>query len=454
MKTPRFARFFIAAFCVFCGIWAAACQDVAPEPSVDFWFQSGRITGINSNTAAAELSLPEFLYLGMRDIYYWNNRVPSGLNPASFPTPDSLLSFTIARPDDRFSAIIQDGMGYYNRLTMGTSPPIFGFASAWLGAGEAYITRVLGGSSAERAGMRRGQRIVSVDGAPVPADINSWTAIVNNLGATTTITVENADQTRETYSLMRTVFNESVVQNVRIFERGGKKIGYFVFSSFTQSAVGELESAFARFKRENIDELVLDLRYNGGGSVTTAGSLCSFIASQLAGTPYVRLLYNKRYESNNQTLTMTAPQSGLRLSRLFVITTNRSASASELTINALRPYVDVKTVGSRSFGKPVGSNIVIHVKSGYMLLLTSFAYTNARGEADFLNGFAPDIPAADDVRRDFGDVEEASLRAALYFIQNGRPPALTKAERQLLAATQPTIIDSEGLGRIPAVLLP
>jgi len=418
------------------------------------WFQSGRITDIYSNTNAADLDISSFLYLGMQDLYYWRSRVPANLAVSSFPTPDSLLSFTKVTPEDRFSALRQDGIAYYNQLTMGTSSPIFGFGTAYLNPGEVRITRVLGGSSAAQAGVKRGQRVISLDGTPVPNDLTAWSTMLNNLGTSTTMVVENSDGTRRTASLMRTVFNEQVVPLVRTYTVAGKKVGYIILTSFTQSAVGELETAFATLKGENVTELVLDLRYNGGGSVATAGSLCSLIASQLAGTPYVRLMYNDKYSANNQQYTMTSQSNGLALTRLYVITTRSTASASELTINALRPYITVKTVGATSYGKPVGSNIVIHRKSGYMLLPISFAYTNALGQADFANGFTPDIPAVDDVTRDFGDPQEASLKAALYYIETGRAPTVTFKDASGLTSSKPYIIDPQGAEPVPAFILP
>lgn len=424
-----------------------------PTTTATEWFQNGRITDIYSNTNAADLDLSAFLYLGMQDVYYWRSRVPLNLTLSSFPTPDSLLKFTKASPEDRFSTIIQDGVGYYNRLTMGTQSPIFGFGSAFVNPGVALITRVVSGSSAAQAGLKRGQRIISLDGAPVPAELTTWTQMISNLGATTTMVVENSDGSRRTASLMRTVFNEQVVPLVRTYTVAGKKVGYLIFTSFTQNAAGELGTAFASLKNESITELVLDLRYNGGGSVSTVGALCSNIASQLAGTVYARLVYNNRYATaNNQQFVMQSQPNGLALNRLFVITTPATASASEMTINALRPYITVKTVGTTSYGKPVGSNIVIHKKSGYMLLPISFAYTNALGQADFVNGFAPDIPAVDDLTRDFGDPQEASLKAALYYIETGRAPVASKETSQI-TASKPSIFDP-GAEPVPAFILP
>lgn len=453
MKT----RIFSLLFTLPLAFILTACPQTSTQPTptvtATSWFQDGRITDIYSNTTAADLNISDFLYLGLKDIYYWNSRVPTNLTVSSFPTPDSLLSFSIARPEDRFSAIIKDGNAYYDRLVDGTQSPIFGFGTVFVGPGEVRLQRVLGGSSAAQAGLRRGQRIISIDGAPIPNDVASFNTILNNLGMTTTLVVEDSAKVRKTATLMRTVFNEQVVPIVRTYTVAGKKVGYLLFTSFTQSAVGELGTAFATLRSENITELVLDLRYNGGGSVATAGVLCSNIASQLAGTPYVILKYNSRYTPNNQQFTMSAQPNGLNLNRLFVITTDRTASASELTINALRPYITVKTVGATSYGKPVGSNIVIHRKSGYMLLPISFAYTNALGQADFTAGFKPDIPAADDFTRDFGDPQETSLRAALYFIETGRAPTALKTTAQLTSGS-PVIFDPQGTERLPALLLP
>lgn len=454
MKTRAFA---LALLLPLAFILNACPQSSTTQPTTGNtakqWFQDGRITDIYSNTSAADLDIAPFLYLGMQDIYYWRSRVPANLVVSSFPTPDSLMKFAKVQPEDRFSAVIQDGVGYYNRLTMGTSSPIFGFSSAWVSAGEVRVVRVLSGSSAAQAGLKRGQRIISLDGRPIPNTLSAWEQMRDNLGMTTSIVVENSDGTRQTASLMRTVFNEQVVPIVRTYTVAGKKVGYLLFTSFTQSAVGELETAFATLKGENVTELVLDLRYNGGGSVATVGTLCSHIASQLSGTPYAKIVYNDGYKANNQQFTMTTPPNGLALSRLFVITTPATASASEMTINALRPYITVKTVGSTSYGKPVGSNIVIHKKSGFMLLPISFAYTNALGQADFVNGFTPDIPATDDITRDFGDPQETSLKAALFFIETGRAPVASKETSRITSSTG-YIFDAQASEPVPAFILP
>jgi carboxyl-terminal processing protease len=419
------------------------------------WFDGGVISSISSNTSAANLDIKDFLALGMRDIYYWRDRVPANLTGATFPTPDSVLSFTRVLPEDRFSAIVQDGIGYYNRIFNAQQPAIFGFATTYIAANkEARVNRVLVPSAAWQAGVRRGMKILAIDGKAVPNTFDAFAQIINGLGTTTTLDVEDSSGAKRTLSFMRTTFVEQVVPVTKVFTIGTKKVGYLLFTSFTQSAVNELSAAFADLKAQGVTELVLDLRYNGGGAITTAGHLCSLIASQLAGTPYALIKYNTRYTANNQQYTMTYQANSSNLQRLVVITTRSTASASELVINALKPYITVVTIGETSFGKPVGSNPVIHQKSGYMLLPISFAYTNALGQADFINGFAPTYKAADDVTRDFGDPQEASLKAALTYIEKGTLPVTAKTAAAIASDESARSVPMEGERVIPVFIPP
>jgi carboxyl-terminal processing protease len=424
------------------------------QPQLVGWFTNGAISGLNSNTTAADLDIKDFLAVGMQDIYYWRDRVPTTLVGSSFPTPDSLLIFAIARPEDRFSAIIQDGIGYYNRLINAQQPAGFGAGYTYISStGEARLSRVSVPSPAWQAGLRRGMKVLTIDGKAIPATFDAFAQQVNNLGTSVTLTVEDSSGVRRTVSMMATTFTEQVAPVAKVFTVGTKKVGYLLFTSYTQSAVDELSAAFANFKSQGVTDLVLDLRYNGGGSVATAAYLCGLLAPQLAGTPCAILKYNSKYAASNQQFLINSIPSALNLTRLAVITTGRTASASELTINALKPYMTVVTIGATSFGKPVGSNIIIHQKSGYMLLPISFAYTNALGQADFLNGFPATYKASDDVTRDFGDPQEASLKAALTYMDKGTVPVTLKTARSAAMDESAQYVPMRG-ERILPVLLP
>jgi C-terminal processing protease CtpA/Prc len=126
----------------------------------------------------------------------------------------------------------------------------------------------------------------------------------------------------------------------------------------------------------------------------------------------------------------------LNLQRLVVITSGNTASASELLINGLLPHINVVTVGSRTIGKNVGSNTTatFHQRSGYLFIPISFGFENSRGERNFGNGFSPNIPAVDDVTKSWGDPTEASLAAALRFIERGALPKLSAREEAEIAA--------------------
>jgi C-terminal processing protease CtpA/Prc len=296
-------------------------------------------------------------------------------------------------------------------------------------------------------------RIVSIDGKPVPATFDEYLNLVNN-SSSITLEVEDSSQVRRRISIMRSFYTPQTVLATNVLTVGGKKVGYMMLNSFLGTVVNDMNTAFSRFTDERAQELVVDLRYNGGGFVNAAGQLCGLIAGQLAGNQYVRYTYNERYQGNNRSANITSYSNSLRLQRVFFLVNGGSASASELTINALRPFIDVVIIGTATAGKAVGSHLMFHEKSGYVLQPISFKYANARGEADFLNGFTPTRTLQDPVDRDFGDVQEAYLRAALQYIQTGSFPAISaKTQAEVQSFSEGTFI-SEVRNEITPVLAP
>ena len=223
-------------------------------------------------------------------------------------------------------------------------------------------------------------------------------------------TMSNGDPDRVT---INTVLHSEVIDSA------GRQIGYLVFNSFLGTSLAELEVAFQRFRLAGVDELILDLRYNGGGSVEVARRLASFIRrTETANRDlFAELRYNDRYQADNIKLYFEPEPGSIGVDELTVITTEMTCSASELVVAALQPYFTrVTTIGGRSCGKPVGMNPVSFC--GQALLAVNFASFNAAGNGDFFDGLATDCPAVDDVSRDFGDPLEPMLQAAKYFIDN------------------------------------
>ncbi|HET9826503.1 MAG TPA: S41 family peptidase, partial [Chitinophagaceae bacterium] len=214
------------------------------------------------------------------------------------------------------------------------------------------------------------------------------------------------------------------------------KVGYLVFNQFFgQPSRNELAQAFNYFQSQGISDLVVDLRYNPGGSVETEDTLSNFIAPSTTNNQVMyQYIFNQTLQSNQHQLirkklgygnifgtadnTIKFAKAGaLNLPRVFFIVTGNTASASELLINNLRPYMDVKLIGDTTYGKPVGFfPIPIY---NYDIYPISFKTVNSAGSADYYHGFAPDKLTADGVDKSWGDVTEPSLASALQYITTG-----------------------------------
>jgi carboxyl-terminal processing protease len=248
-----------------------------------------------------------------------------------------------------------------------------------------------------------------------------------------------------------------------IDQGGGKKVGYIVFNSFTslENAQPKIDEAFAEFKSNNITDIVVDLRYNGGGYVETSDYLTRLIAP---ATKNGSLMYSTYFNSSLTGLNTTAkrnasilknqvrrdPKSNelynysqldysldgnaenfkkdgipysLTLSHVFFIITGSTASASELTINNLRPVMDVKFIGTTSYGKPVGFFDIDINK--YQMYIPEFETKNSAGQGGYYAGMTPgttDYPGIrdfDDVTKDFGDPTEGLFAHALNYVKTG-----------------------------------
>lgn len=186
-----------------------------------------------------------------------------------------------------------------------------------------------------------------------------------------------------------------------------------------------MRAAFAQFKEEGVDELVIDLRYNSGGLLRIAALLGSLIHSDATEQPLIVETYNDRHPEENRERLLFETEEGLNVSRVVFLTGNRTASASEQVINGLRPYLDVYVVGSRTLGKPVGADSWTHC--GYAIVPITFQSLNSDGEGEFYDGIEPDCAVSDDLLHALGDPNEGELKAALTLLDTGSCPAEAKA---------------------------
>jgi carboxyl-terminal processing protease len=356
-----------------------------------------------------------------RSWYYWYPSVPANLSSSAYSDPADLVSaIRQQQAADRFSFVITHTA---SQAFFGAGQYVgYGFAFRFTANNELELTRVFAGSAADKGGLARGDRITTIDGvsvASLAASGQLGTALNADVAGHTIAVgyVDTSGASRQTSLSAGTVTRPNVDQ-VSVLTAGNRRVGYFFFDSFIDLSNAQLDAAFARFAASSVDDLVIDERYNGGGELSVAQHLASLIAgNDYIGQRVVRLTFNDKHSDSNQSVPFERVSSPLNLKRVFFITTGGSASASEVMINALRPYIEVVTVGDTTFGKPVGENIF--TICDYDIFPITFKLENASGFGDYFDGFTPTCPADDDVTRALGDPEEASLASALHFARTG-----------------------------------
>lgn len=203
-----------------------------------------------------------------------------------------------------------------------------------------------------------------------------------------------------------------------VVEHAGHKVGYLYLSSFRRPRLEQLSSSFAALKREGVDDLVLDLRYNRGGSLDAAQRLTSLIAGPaLEGEVFQRVIHNEKYRDRDYTSRFEPHAEALGLKRVFVLTTKSTCSASEAVIKGLAPHIEVITIGGTTCGKPVGFAALDYRDVSYWVI--DFRLRNAAGEGDYFDGLAPTCRVKDDLRHNLGATDEALFAEALHYMSTG-----------------------------------
>ena len=367
---------------------------------------AGDTDGLISDTQMDECGVPQlnaWVDASMRDYYLFYDQVPQ-VDLADFDSPEQLIRTLRVQPFDNFSnvtdttssvAFFDEGVG-------------FGVGFFWRRDedGEARIIFAQEDAPSARAGMRRSDIIVAVAGIPW-GELDAFT--FEQVTGTREAPLEArwdmiSGETGEAYSVNVTSaeYNLNTVLHTEMLTHPNYAglIGYLAFSSFIETSEGELQNAFAEFQEAGVSDLILDLRYNGGGRTRIARMLAALIASPATDNQLlIDYQYNDNYQNQNFARFFEAEENGLGLSRVIVLTTNSTASSSEIVINSLKPYIEVVTVGGTTVGKPyISSGRDFCEKRINALEAEGF---NASGVSVF-GGIAADCHAVDDLTRDFG----------------------------------------------------
>lgn len=375
--------------------------------------------------------------LDSKDIYLWYNQIPSSFNARSYADPSAIMTaiqqYSIepgfAAPVDKWSFAMKKtdwdnlsgGLGATFSAS-GTASGDFGLGVFFYAEGDLRVKSVEKESPAGLAGIHRSWRILKINGNTNITTSNS-SFIVDGVFKSTssTFTFQKPDGSSVDITLNAAHYQEHPVYLDTVYTINSKKIGYLVFNSFlgdTTEIYNRFQQVINHFTTAGVNDVVVDLRYNGGGYVTVQEKLANYLVRASANhNLMMKQQYNDKYQSYNTT-TYFNKAGSLNLSRIFFIVSSGTASASELLINNLKPYMDVELIGpSATHGKPVGF-FPIPVGEWYIFPV-SFRSTNASGTGNYFNGLAVNSKAADGINKDWGDVSESSLASAIKYITSG-----------------------------------
>lgn len=382
----------------------------------------------------------QYVYDTMKRYYFWYDTVDpdNNINPrdlTSYPTPNALLDVLKYLPEtvDRFSGIgdaAAFNQFYGDGIFLGTGMRLITDQQT----NNVMVAYAFDGSPAFMAGIRRGDQIVTINGINANGlegedwD-NAWGA--DEVGTAVQLLIRHPDASEQNYTVTKDLVTIYTTQKSTVITNGSHKIAYLHFTNFLGSqSVTDLNTEFSNFKNNQVNELIVDLRYNGGGSVSTAQHLGSIIGgAATAGSIFTRLTYNDNplgYNGYINPLNFQSAAESLGLNRVFFITTGGSCSASELVINALLPStnIDVVVIGSTTCGKPAGSNP--DTTCGKTLSALNFEIRNANDEGGYYSGIGPGFPglhafceATDNINHALGDSNENSIASAIDFMQSG-----------------------------------
>jgi carboxyl-terminal processing protease len=363
----------------------------------------------------------QYLFELMKDVYLWYDHLPATIDPSAYPTPDSLIKKLRYSVYDRWSSVISktDFNQYYVEGTMIGHGILLGVDENE----NIRIAFVYRSTQAYELGVRRSWIITKVNGTSVTPDNIFELLGESEVGITNNIEFINENAESVTLSLTKEEIDITPVLHYEVLQQGDKRIGYMVFQDFIDAATDELDEAFASFNSEGINDMIVDLRYNGGGSVEIAEYLAGWlIGRNYSNQPFINFRHNDKNTREDTTVNVPENTSGLNLNRLFFIGTRSTASASELIINGVKPFVNTILAGTPTHGKPVGMDVYAFKDYDYVVLPITFRYTNKDNVGDFYDGLIPDLPADDDLTKNFGNPEESSLKAVLDYIETGIIP--------------------------------
>ena len=389
----------------------------------------------------------------MNEWYLFPNLLDTSVSKSNHASVQSYINALVAparaRNRDRFFTYITS-IEEENDLIQNGSNAGFGIRLTYdIDARRVFVVEAFENAPAFAQGIDRGTEILAIDGQNV-ADImaanpdNPAGAVSNALGPSEpgvrrNLRIRQPDGTRTTVLVTKAEYNLDPLSNrygSLILDNGGTKVGYINLRTFiVDNASRQLRDAFAQFKAQGIEQVILDFRYNGGGLVSVAELLGDLLAADKVGQEFSTTIFRQSKSENNETYNFSSQPQAIAAMKIAVIGTDGTASASELLPNAFIPYLgrNIALVGSDTFGKPVGQIARDRSACDDRLRLVAFRSVNKDDNGGYYDGLASVMPrtcaAADDYLVPLGDPREASISTALDFLAGRSCTAIGAADK-------------------------
>lgn len=385
-----------------------------------------------------------------KDVYLWYNQIPASFNAQTYADPNAILTairqYSIepgfSTPVDRWSFGMKQTD--WNNLSSGVSAD-FGMNVFFRAEGDLRVKSVERSSPAGLAGIRRGWKITKINGSTNITTSNANFISQAVWGSSSgSFSFQKPDGSSVDINLTAATYQENPVMLDSVYNINSKKIGYFSFNSFlgdTTEIYNQFARVFNNFSAQNVNDVIVDLRYNGGGYVSVQQKLANWLVPSSAnGQLMMKEQFNDKYTQYNTT-DYFKKSGSLNLSRIYFIVSSSTASASELLINNLKPFMNVQLIGpNKTYGKPVG---FFPIPDGdWYIFPVSFRSTNNSGQGNYFGGLDLNNQVADGLDKDWGDTTESCLQSAIKNITTGSYRMQTSRGVTIPAYQEPASVSS------------